>query len=124
MRHMPRNTQPQKDRATYELLLQKYEGYLIFLENLIVLRSQIESGPDPFTPELREKLVGVRDDVYHSLEKRGDVEEDMGDLQLLDALESRMVGIADLRRRREELEERQAEIENHPLFINRDPDVP
>ncbi len=120
MRHFPKDTQPQKDRVAYGLLLQKYEGYLTMLENLIVLRSQVERGPDPFTPEMRERLVSLRDDIYASLEKRGKVENEMGDLQKLDILEGRMVGIADLRRRREELEERQAEIENHPLFIRRD----
>jgi hypothetical protein len=46
----------------------------------------------------------------------------MGDLQKLDHLESRNVGIEDLRKRREALEKLQGEIENHPLFIKRDTD--
>jgi hypothetical protein len=118
-RHLPRNTQAHKDRTNYERLLQKYESYLIILENLIVLRSQIQAGPDPFTPELKEKLVKTRDHVSRELEHRSNVEKDMGIFQLLDVLEGRMVAIADLRRKREDLEKRQGDIEKHPLFIKR-----
>ncbi len=116
-RHIPRNTQVHKDRENYALLLEKYEGYLLLLENLIVIRSQVEVGPDPWPPELEQQFVQTRDAVYDSLEKRGKKEKDMGEFQLMDVLESRMVGIAEERRKRAELEARQAEIEDHPLFI-------
>jgi hypothetical protein len=112
-------TQSKKDRANYGLLLQKYEGYLDILSDLIVLRSQLERGPDEFTLELELEFVRTRDDVYHSLEKRSKREKEMGVSQLLEVLEERMVGTADLRNKRDELQVRQAEIENHPLFIKR-----
>ena len=122
-RNLPRNTQVHQDRENYGLLLEKYDSYLTLLENLIVLRAQVEAGSDPWTPELEEEFVRVRDGIYQSLEKRSEVEKDMGDLQKLDILEGRMVGITDLRKRREELEERQAEIEAHPLFVRRGTNV-
>lgn len=103
-RHLPRNTQTQKDRKNYNLILEKYEGYLALLEDLIVLRSQVEAGPDSWTPELEREFTRVRDRIYCSLEKRSDAEKEMGDFQLLDILEGRMVGVTDLRNRREELE--------------------
>jgi hypothetical protein len=99
--------------------LQKYDAYLTLLENLIVLRSQVERGSDPWTLALEERFVRERDHIYNSLEKRSGVEKEMGTFQKLDILERRMVGIADLRRRREELKGRQDEIESHPLFIKR-----
>ena len=46
----------------------------------------------------------------------------MGVFQLMDILEGRMVGAKELRMKRTALEERQAEIEDHPLFIRRDLD--
>jgi hypothetical protein len=103
------------------LLLQKYESYLDLLANLIILRAQHEAGPDEWTPELEQKFVETRDGIYHDLENRSKREKEMGDFQLLDILEGRMVGIADLRNKRAELQARQAEIESHPLFIRRDP---
>ncbi len=108
--------QSSKDRKNYQRLLDQYRGYLDVLENLIIMRSQAQRGKDGFTPEMRQKLVEMRDDVYNSLEKRGDREEDMGTLQKLDVLEERMVGIAEQRRHRTDLEARQAEIEDHPVF--------
>ena len=117
-RFIPR-TQSKKGRANYGLLLQKYESYLDLLSDLITIRSQIERGPDEFTPELEVEFVRTRDDVYHSLEKRSKREKEMGVFQLLEVLEERMVGTADLRNKRAELQTRQAEIENHPLFIKR-----
>src|SRR5215210_4323862 len=99
-RFMPRNTQVHKDRANYNLLLQKYEGYLVILENLIVLRYQVQRGPDPFTPELKQQFVQTRDGVYDNLEKRSKREKEMGVFQMLEVLEDRMVGMADLRNKR------------------------
>src|SRR4051794_1028990 len=60
-RFMPKNTQVHKDHTNYDLLLQKYEGYLTILQNLIILRSQIEAGSDPWTPELEQQFVQTRD---------------------------------------------------------------
>ncbi len=119
IRYIPTNTQVHKDRDNYSLLLQKYEGYLTILENLIVLRSQVEAGSDPWTPELEQQFVQTSDSIYDSLEKRSDHEEHMGVFQLLNVLEGRMVGIAEERRKRADLQTRQAEIESHPLFIGR-----
>ena len=119
-RHIPRNTQAHRDRANYTLLLQKYESYLILLENLIILRSQVEAGSEPWTIELEQQFVQTRDHIYNSLEERSKKESSMGVFQLLDILEGRMVGIAEERRKRENLHDRQAEIENHRLFIERD----
>lgn len=110
-------TQSKKDRSNYASLLKQYQDYLDILENLIVLRSQIEAGPDEFTPELKQKLMDTRDRVYDSLEESSDREEDMGIFQKLDILEGRMVGIVEERRKRADLEVRQAEIESHRLFI-------
>lgn len=109
--------QSSKDRRNYGLLLKQYRDYLDVLENLIILRSQIEAGSQTSsTPELRQGFENTRDGVYNSLEKRSDREEDMGVLQKLDVLEGRMVGVAEQRRMRDDLEARQAEIESHPLF--------
>lgn len=118
-RHLPKNTQVHKDRANYGRLLQKYEGYLTILENLIVVRSQVKRGSGPWTPELEQHFLQTRDHIFHELEKRGKREGQMGVFQLLDVLEERMVGIAEERRKRADLQARQAEIENHPLFIKR-----
>ena len=112
-------TQSKKDRANYSRLLQQYESYLDLLSDLIVIRSQIERGPDDFTPEMEQKFVRTRDGVYHSLEKRSKREKEMGVFQKLEVLEGRMVGMADLCNKRAELQTRQAEIEDHPLFIKR-----
>ncbi len=65
---------------------------------------------------MRQRLVETRDGVFHSLQEHGAREDDMGVLQKLDILEERMVGIAEQRRKRDDLEARQAEIEDHPLF--------
>ena len=108
-----------KDRENYALLLDKYEGYLTVLRELLILRSQTTYGKPSENPDIRERLIEVRDRLYHSIEKQGETEDEMGDLQKLDILESRNVGIDDLRKRRQELEELQAEIESHPLFIKR-----
>ena len=62
----------------------------------------------------------TRDRIYNSLEERSKKESSMGVFQLLDILEGRMVGIAEERRKRKNLHDRQAEIENHRLFIKRD----
>src|SRR5947209_19795793 len=75
-RYIPRNTQAHKDRANYGLLLQKYESYLDLLENLIIIRAQHEAGPDEWNPELEQQFVETRDGIYHSLEKRSNVEEE------------------------------------------------
>jgi hypothetical protein len=119
-RHLPRNTQVDQDRANYVKLLDKYEGYLALLRNLLILRSQMQWGNVEGNPDVERQFVQKRDALYQSIRRRGDNESDMGDLQKLDILESRNVGINDLRQRRRELEELQAEVENHPLFIPRD----
>lgn len=90
---------------------------------MIILKAQHNRGPDEWTPELEQRFVETLDGAYNSLEKLGDREEDMGVFQLLDILEERMVGTAKERRERAELEERQAEIENHALFIKRSSSV-
>ena len=110
-------TQSSKDRENYALLLHKYKSYLGLLEDTIILKAQHNRGPDEWTPELEQRFVETLDGIYNSLERLSDREEDMGVFQLLDILEERMVGIVKERRERAELEERQAEIENHPLFI-------
>ena len=112
-------TQSGKDRENYALLLHKYKSYLGLLEDMIILKAQHNRGPDEWTPELEQRFVETLDGVYNSLEKFGDREDDMGVFQLLDILEERMVGTAKERRERAELEERQADIENHALFIKR-----
>lgn len=103
--------------------MQKYESYLVILENLIIVRSHVEAGSDPWTPELEQPFIQTRDGIDDSLEKRGKKQADMGVFQLLDVLEGRMVGVAEERRKRAELEARQTEIESHRLFIKRDSDV-
>lgn len=108
--------QSSKDRKNYDVLLGRYQKYLDILENLIIVRAQLERGSEGFTPEMRQQLQDTRDGVYHDLEKRGEDEKDMGTFQLFEVLEERMVGIADQCRKREDLEARQAEIEDHPLF--------
>lgn len=60
----------------------------------------------------------TRAGIYRSLEARGDREKDMGVLQKLDVLEERMAGIAEERRKRGDLETRQAEIEAHRLYVH------
>ncbi len=80
-RHLPRNTQVDQDRANYTLLLDKYEGYLTLLRNLLILRSQTVHGGIAEKPKTVERFVEVRETLYSSIEKRGDEEDDMGDLQ-------------------------------------------
>ena len=112
-------TQSKKDHRNYDLLLHKYESYLDLLSDLIVIRAQVEAGPDEYTPELEREFIRTRDGVYRRLEVRGEREKDMGVFQLLDVLEGRMVGAKEQRKKRTELEARQAEIEDHPLFVKR-----
>lgn len=112
-------TQSKRDRRNYDLLLHKYESYLDLMSDLIVVRAQVEAGPEDYTPELEEHFVRARDEVYNSLEKRSKREKDMGVFQLLDILEGRMVGAKEQREKRTALENRQADIEDHPLFIKR-----
>lgn len=121
-RHLPRNTQVHQDRANYVLLLDKYEAYLTLLRNVLIIRSQTQHANVADNPEVVQKMVETRDGLYQILEKQGEDESEMGDLQKLDHLESRNVGIEDLIERRRKLEDLQAEIENHPLFIPRDQD--
>lgn len=119
-RHLPTNTQAHKDRRNYERLLRDYEGNLTLLEDLIVIRSQVEaSKTTSWTSELQSKAVHTRDKIYRNLERRSENERHMGIFQKMDALEGRMVGIAEERRKRIDLETRQAEIESHHLFIGR-----
>ena len=98
-------TQSKKDRRNYYLLLHKYESYLDLLSDLII-RAQVEAGPDDYTPEMKREFVRTRDRIYCSLETRSKREKDMGVFQLLDVLEGRMVGAKDQRKRRTELENR------------------
>lgn len=119
MRHLPTNTQAHKDRRNYERLLQDYEGNLTLLENLIVIRSQVEASAEPWTSELESKALDIRDKIYRNLEKRSEHEKHMGIFQKMDVLEGRMVGIAEERRKRADLQARQTDIENHRLFIGR-----
>jgi hypothetical protein len=115
-------SQSKKDRHSYDFLLRKYEAYLDLLSDLIVIRAQVEAGPSEYTPEMEREFIRTRDGIYRSLETRGKTEKEMGVFQLMDILEGRMVGAKELRKRRSALEERQAEIEEHPLFIRRDMD--
>lgn len=115
-------SQSKKDRHSYDFLLRKYEVYLDLLSDLIVIRAQVEAGPSEYTPEMEREFIRTRDGIYRSLETRGKHEKEMGVFQLMDILEGRMVGAKELRKRRTALEERQAEIEDHPLFIRRDMD--
>jgi hypothetical protein len=92
------------------------------LSDLIVIRAQVEAGPSEYTSEMECEFVRTRDGIYRSLETRGKHEKEMGVFQLMDILEGRMVGAKELRKRRTALEERQAEIEDHPRFIRRDMD--
>ena len=89
---------------------------------MLILRSKIQRGDAANNPEIAQKLVETRDGLYWNLERQGEDESEMGDLQKLDHLESHNVGIEDLRKRREALEKLQCEIENHLLFIKRDTD--
>lgn len=115
-------TQSRKDRRSYDFLLRKYEAYLDLLSDLIVIRAQVEAGPSEYTPEMEREFVRTRDGIYRSLETRGKQEKEMGVFQLMDILEGRMVGAKELRERRTALENRQTEIEDHPLFIRREMD--
>ncbi len=92
---------------------------MTLLEGIVILKAQLKRGLDAWTPELEQPIVKASYKVYISLHKRSNREEEMGVFQLLDILEDRMVGIAQERRERAELEERQAVTENHPLLIKR-----
>lgn len=117
-RHLPTNTRAQKDRRDYNRLLQDYEANLTMLENLIVIRSQVEASKDTqWTEELQQQAIGTRDKAYRNLRRESEAERDMGIFQKMDALENRMVGIQEEQRRRAELGQRQAEIEAHRLFV-------
>jgi hypothetical protein len=72
-------------------------------------------------PELEQAFTDTRARIYNSLEKDGPKEDDMGIFQKLDILEYRTVGLGEQLERRKMLQERQAEIEAHPLFIRRPP---
>lgn len=109
----------QEGPRNYDLLLYKYESYLDLLCDLIVLRAQIEVGLTECTPEMEREFIRTRDGIYQSLETRSKQEKQMGVFQLMDILEGRMVGAKELRKKRIALENRQDEIEEHPLFIRR-----
>ena len=93
------------------------------MEELIVIRAQSERDYENWTHEekqqVEQQFAQTKSGVYRNLERRGDREEGMGILQKLDILEGRMIGIAEERRKRGDLENRQAEIENHRLFTDR-----
>lgn len=112
-------TQSKKDRRNYDLLLHRYESYLDLLSDLIVIRAQVEAGPSEYTPEMEREFIRTRDGIYQSLETRGKQEKEMGVFQLMDILEGRMVSAKQQRDKRIALENKQADIEEHPLFIRR-----
>jgi hypothetical protein len=51
-----------KDYATYVKLLDQYENYLNLLEDLIIIRSQVEAGSEEYTLELELEFVDTRAD--------------------------------------------------------------
>jgi hypothetical protein len=108
-----------KDHATYVKLLDQYENYLNLLEDLIIIRSQVEAGSEEYTLELELEFVDTRDSIFHKLERSGERETQMGIFQKLDVLEGRNIGLEDQQDRRAELDDRQAKIERHPLFVGR-----
>jgi hypothetical protein len=55
--------QSKQDRCNYYLLLHKYESYLDLLSDLII-RAQVEAGPDDYTPEMKREFVRTRDRIY------------------------------------------------------------
>lgn len=112
-------TQSMKDHATYVKLLDQYENYLNLLEDLIIIRSQVEAGSEEYTLELELEFVDTRDSIFHKLERSGERETQMGIFQKLDVLEGRNIGLEDQQDRRAELDDRQAKIERHPLFVGR-----
>lgn len=90
---------------------------------MIILRSRVLVGTEGWNSELQQQFVQTRDGIYDNFERNDPSYKDMGIFQKLDILEGRLVGIAEQRKRRDELQTRQAEIENHPMFIKRTPPV-
>lgn len=115
--------QSAEDRENYIKLLDTYEQNLELFEEMIILRSRVLVGTEGWNSELQQQFVQTRDGIYDNLERNDPSYKDMGIFQKLDILEGRLVGIAEQRKRRDELQTRQAEIENHPMFIKRTPPV-
>jgi len=102
-------------------LLDQYEKGLSLLEDLIIIRAQHGWRDREWTPELDQTFAETRDHVYDKFERESLDEDKMGIFQMLDVLEYRTVGLGEQKDRRQKLQERQAEIEAHKLFIPRPP---